>query len=52
MQEESAAVSALIKANNKDLLKVIPSLIAHKQLNRRAGVVLALLRQLEFLPQR
>ena len=51
-QEESAAVSALIKANKDGLLKVVPSLIAHKQLKPRAALALSLLRQLEFLPER
>lgn len=52
LQEESAAVSALIKANKDGLLKVVPSLIAHKQLKPRAALALSLLRQLEFLPER
>ena len=51
-QEESAAVSTLIKANKDSLGKVVPSLIARKQLKARAGLVLSLLRQLEFLPER
>jgi acetyl-CoA carboxylase/biotin carboxylase 1 len=50
--EESAAVSALAKANKDDLSKIVPSLIAHKQVQSRVKVVLSLLRQLEFLPQR
>ena len=51
-QEESAAVSALIKANKDTLINVVPSLIARKQLKARAALALSLLRQLEFLPER
>ena len=50
--EESAAVSALTKSNKDDLAKIVPVLIAHKQIKSRAAVVMGLLRQLEFLPQR
>ena len=51
-QEESAAVSALIKVNKDSLANVVPSLIARKQLKARASLALSLLRQLEFLPER
>jgi len=51
-QEESEAVSTLTKANKEDLVKIVPYLIAHKQIKSRALVILALLRQLEFLPNR
>jgi acetyl-CoA carboxylase/biotin carboxylase 1 len=50
--EESEAVSTLTKANKEDLVKIVPYLIAHKQIKSRALVILALLRQLEFLPNR
>lgn len=51
-QEESTVVSSLAKTNKDKLLTIIPTLVARKQQKFRTSVVLALLRQLEFLPER
>ena len=41
-----------LQANKEDLSKIVPYLIAHKQIKSRAAVVMSLLRELEFLPLR
>lgn len=50
--EDDAVVGELVKANKDNLLGAVPTLLAHKQIKKRAAGVLALLRQLEFLPKR
>eukprot|EP01035_Chromulina_nebulosa_P016919 gene16919-22410_t len=50
--DEAVVISNLIKLNKDSIEKVVPSLIAHKQLKQRSAVILALLRQLEFLPMK
>ena len=50
--EESGVISALAKANKDKLPTILPSLVARKKLKARTGVVLSLLRQIEFLPER
>lgn len=51
-QDEAAVVSTLTKTNKDSLAAIIPTLLAKKQIKSRAAVVLSLLRQLEFLPER
>lgn len=50
--EDDAVVGELVKANKDNLLAAVPTLRAHKQIKKRAAGVLALLRELEFLPKR
>jgi hypothetical protein len=45
-------INALAKSNKDKLPTILPLLLAHKQLKSRAAVVLSVLRQLEFLPER
>jgi acetyl-CoA carboxylase/biotin carboxylase 1 len=51
-QEDDAVVGAAVKAHKDNLSAAVPTLLAHKQSKIRAGVVLSLLSQLEFLPKR
>ena len=50
-QEEGAVVSSLAKSNKDNLLSIVPTLIAHKQLKLRSKAVLSLLRAVEFFPE-
>lgn len=51
-QEESVVVGTLTKNNKENLAVILPQLIAHKQQKQRVQIILNLLRQLEFLPER
>ena len=46
------AIAALIKANADDLSVVYRTALAHRQLGRRAGLAISLLRQLSSFPER
>ena len=50
-KEESDVVLSLAKENKEDLYKIIPNLLAQKQVKTRASLVGLLLRELEILPQ-
>lgn len=50
--DEAVVVGALAKTNKDNLLSAVPTLIARKQSKRRSAIILSLLRQLEFLPER
>ena len=51
-QDESSVVGTLSKSNKDNLMNVIPQLIARKQAKARTAVMNAILRQIEFLPER
>ena len=51
-QEESAVVSALAKGAKDNTQSLIPSLVARKQLKRRSALVLAMLREIDLIPER
>jgi acetyl-CoA carboxylase/biotin carboxylase 1 len=50
--DESAVISAIVKANKDSAEKVFPVLLARKQLKPRSNAVLELLRCLEALPNK
>lgn len=50
--EEAVVVGALAKSNKDNLLAAVPTLVARKQFKRRTAIILAIMRQLEFLPER
>ncbi|RYH29348.1 hypothetical protein EON65_08795 [archaeon] len=50
--EESVVISNMIKTNKDSLSKIVPALVARKQLGNRVKVLLSVLRQFELLPER
>eukprot|EP01031_Cornospumella_fuschlensis_P005151 gene5151-6426_t len=50
--EESVVISNMIKTNKDSLSKIVPSLLARKQLGNRVKALLSVLRQFELLPER
>ena len=51
-QDESAVIGNLAKNNKDDLMSTVPTLLARNQLKPRAKVVVSILRQIEFFPQK
>jgi acetyl-CoA carboxylase/biotin carboxylase 1 len=50
--DEASVISALIKTNKDSIEKVIPTLVARKQLKSRTNVLMSLLRAFETLPNK